>query len=1177
MANNVRFVDSIKVGAYGTGGGSSISSSYALTSSYSSYAVSASYAISSSHEIIKEVSSSHADTASFAQSGDGIFSGSFSGSFQGDGSGLIGLSTDTDIAVTYFISPSGSDSTGTIGDLHKPFKTITAAVDQAVIDALTNPLIYVFPGTYTDASIQFEGGTFFFTSGVSLTGPPQYHGTTGLTGVNQGTKTFTTPGNFASHFNIPGKKIKIMGGANLGIYTVVSAADNGPDTDVVVSEAIPSATFAGDRLTDAIALFEVGTPASSNPIIYGHNSDNIKVYGEVSTNIPATIDGDWSGGFCNAYSGSNAYLEIHDITVEQAVGVSTWSDAILTLKGEYFNVTDKGYAALVQDESDTVFNFQRIISSGSYSFFYREGDSSTYTGTSRVELEELQGVGSSTSGFTFYKVDTGSRIFVECTDIYMSAGASYGISNFFHSGGDIKVTGNITSPLGLMNYYGTVGNLRFNGNLIVSSNPTLPFVWIGSSNTYINGDIYHNDTPTTISEGIKIDGGTLRLNGKIQNDTVGGLGINKTGGTLLIDNSRLITDSYSISSSVAQDVFINNSLSTNTSASSDITFIGPGIYTSDQTGQIINTNLSSSATSTASFGTYIGDGSQLTGIVSSSYALTASYAVSASHEIIKEISSSHADTASFAQSGNGIFSGSFSGSYQGDGSQLTGITAATNLTQSLFVSPSGDDGTAVVGDLHLPFKTISGATGSANVGDTIIVYPGTYIENNNLYVDGVNYHFIDGAVVKATSPVEPMWGGGSGQSNVAGTSYSSSISITGHGEFISEDSTALTSAIFFLNVPSGLIEFKKAFKKGITTYGTIGRFDQWAQEDLTGTLTIRGNFENSGSVSSYGNCLSLGGGNFTVNNTVVRQHGGTGTAVYLWSYLSDLNADMDVYSEGEAVKISERTQNLTVLKGRYETLTTNQGTYYAINGSYGYRGSVLIDAEVRGAIYIGPGDNYESSMTIMGYQEVSDSPGDGACVITSGHNLLSQKIYGVGSNAAFKVTGGVTSFNGYVRLTGNYPLIFDISGGTFFWKGSTKGNYASYPSTYTNPSVVSGGELIIESQLEYYNAHDTGADDDHVFNLSGGTLDIQSKIRTHEDKGNNGIVNMTGGYLKMNGAELVHATETGSFSQAVYLNGGSHSGSILNNCFTNLTPFQSGSFHNELTGGGTLFYSDKLY
>jgi len=65
--------------------------SHALTAVTASHAISASYAVSASVEIIKEVSSSFADTASFAQSGEGDFSGVFSGSnysteftFEGD-------------------------------------------------------------------------------------------------------------------------------------------------------------------------------------------------------------------------------------------------------------------------------------------------------------------------------------------------------------------------------------------------------------------------------------------------------------------------------------------------------------------------------------------------------------------------------------------------------------------------------------------------------------------------------------------------------------------------------------------------------------------------------------------------------------------------------------------------------------------------------------------------------------------------------------------------------------------------------------------------------------------------------------------------------------------------------------------------------------------------------------
>ena len=423
-----------------------------------------------------------------------------------------------------------------------------------------------------------------------------------------------------------------------------------------------------------------------------------------------------------------------------------------------------------------------------------------------------------------------------------------------------------------------------------------------------------------------------------------------------------------------------------------------------------------------------------------------------------------------------------------------------------------------------------------------------------------------------------MWGGGSGQSNGVGASsnVSSSISITGHGEFISTSSNAMASAIFYIRVPSGVIEFKKATKHGINAgpYQCLASFGQWSAQDSTGTLTIRGSLENSGSQSSYGNVIGFQEGNINTD-IVVRQHGGTGDGVRLWSATGDINGTMDVYSEGYCLFTQARTSPLSYLKGRFETLTSNQGTYYALYFGSGYRGNFHVDAEVRGAIYISPGDIYEGSVHVRGYQEVSNSPGGGAVVIASGQNQLSQRIYGASSNAIFKITGGQTTFDGTVRPTGYNSKVFDISAGTFNWKGTCTGN-ASYPTTRTDPNVVSGGELIIESQFECFSQA-ASVNNEYMFNLSGGTLDIRNKLRNNVNQANNGIIDMTGGYLRMNGAELVHATQTGSFAYAIDLNGQAHSGSILNNCFTNLQPFNSGSFTNEITGGGTLFESHKLY
>jgi hypothetical protein len=110
--------------------------------------------------------------------------------------------------------------------------------------------------------------------------------------------------------------------------------------------------------------------------------------------------------------------------------------------------------------------------------------------------------------------------------------------------------------------------------------------------------------------------------------------------------------------------------------------------------------------------------------------LTASYAISASVEITKEVSSSYADTASFAQSGTGIFSGSFSGSYEGSGTGLTGIPASgiTGLNLSRIASGSAtasispDKGFIINTDTQITGSVIiSGSQGLSIIGGGLLI------------------------------------------------------------------------------------------------------------------------------------------------------------------------------------------------------------------------------------------------------------------------------------------------------------------------------------------------------------------------------------------------------------------------------------------------------------------------
>jgi len=80
-----------------------------------------------------------------------------------------------------------------------------------------------------------------------------------ITGVNQGTKTFTVAA--VRPFFAPGFLFSVDSGANAGAYTVVSTTA----TDIVVAEAIPSATVAGNIISiDPASTEAFDTPAENS-------------------------------------------------------------------------------------------------------------------------------------------------------------------------------------------------------------------------------------------------------------------------------------------------------------------------------------------------------------------------------------------------------------------------------------------------------------------------------------------------------------------------------------------------------------------------------------------------------------------------------------------------------------------------------------------------------------------------------------------------------------------------------------------------------------------------------------------------------------------------------------------------------------------------------------------------
>jgi hypothetical protein len=558
-----------------------VSSSYALTSSYAFYAVSA------SHEIIKEVSSSYADTASFAQSGNGIFSGSFSGSFEGDGSGLMGLEPfpfTGDAVITGSLLVSGSSG----------------------VDIEANQSISV--------GNQFKAGNAFLNNDIGNTS--QLH-----LGLGLSSAAFITTQRHILKF-IRGTNSSGAGGSNLLVLGTMR--DGGAEMN-------------GDE------FFTAG--------------DNLKLYFQRSNpedNYFGYITRQSVGYFSTT---AHRAIGPHDIINPLGTTDAGAGNVI------YFTSGSNYYKGITLSNEGEV-----NIPSGSISASYFVGDGSQLTNLPLVTSASY----ALTSSYSFYAVSASHEIIKEVSSSYADTASFAQSGNGIFSGsfsGSFEGDGNGLTNIPASGITGlnlsqitsgsATASISPNGGLYVKSND-----FTGSIDNYIthNGiDQYVFDggaiTITTLTGPASGDELKLGMDGSIEN-TYGGIR------SILGLNDETTANRYwAMPDADGTVALLNNS--------------GSGLFAA-----------------TGSFtGSFIGDGSDLIGVVSSSYALTASYAVSASHEIIKEVSSSYADTASFAQSGNGIFSGSFSGSYVGDGSGLTGVdpfpfSGSAVITGSLLVSGS---------------------------------------------------------------------------------------------------------------------------------------------------------------------------------------------------------------------------------------------------------------------------------------------------------------------------------------------------------------------------------------------------------------------------------------------------------------------------------------------------------
>ena len=431
----------------------------------------------------------------------------------------------TDIAFTYYVSPSGSDVTGEVGNWHKPFQTISGSVQQAVADATaggystTSSVIYVNPGHYFEQALAYNGN-FYFEAGAKLSPPVQ---------------------------------------AAASVQTIFAVPGDG-------------------------------------------TVDHINVFGNGEFFIPTTTDSDQNSTLLYTAGTGSAYFECYKLSHEYATLMQTngTSNVILRAK-EFINTTGSlGYAFTPREYSTVNVTIDRVTAnsqaSALASFIWCRGNGSSdpYYGSFTFNSEQV----TLESGI-FATIIRGNecKLKLNVKNFIISSSTSpYAITSTLGQGiHDIEFNGSVecnNAP-----FYGTYQNygigssgVRYiqTGTVKATNTPFFKTINYGAhTNNEYTLDVWAECSGSNF--GIEHYSNNLYLNKSLYNDSGHGVEIN--GGSVFIDNYKIIASGSKFSISGSSNPTIYNTLSSNVSASSGITFIGPGTYMSDTTGQLINNDV----------------------------------------------------------------------------------------------------------------------------------------------------------------------------------------------------------------------------------------------------------------------------------------------------------------------------------------------------------------------------------------------------------------------------------------------------------------------------------------------------------------------------------------------------------------------------------------------------------
>ena len=522
-----------------------------------------------------------------------------------------------------------------------------------------------------------------------------------------------------------------------------------------------------------------------------------------------------------------------------------------------------------------------------------------------------------------------------------------------------------------------------------------------------------------------------------------------TGSTII---ESTITSSTIIESTITGSTVLDTTISSSTIV--DTTITGSTVLdTTISSSTIVDTIITSSTlvdvVGSGSFsGSFVGDGSQLTNISTSSFALTASYAISSSHEIIHEVSSSYAETSSYSLTASYALNGGGSGATINPTDNVVPLRSdSTTFVDSIIQQPTTIDSTA--------FSVLSVSPFVPTTEAGTVASPGVLVDSTK------SPHIQNGDILFVTTQGIPT---------------APNLALPGGGFIEPGQSATLRLVNAAGTIPAGDYEGRYFdytridFDSATPTNGTMA----WRPENQS--LDWAGEIDNSVTLAFFaggglGNTIRITGSLDVTSNitasSIEASSGFTGSLLGTASYA--ITASYALNGSGTSVT-SSYALTASYLEGFVESASYAATASHALNISSGGiigSGSTIVESSITGSTIVDSVISSSTLVEVIGSGSFSGSfVGDGSGLTnidTASYALTASYLDGFIESSSYALTASYALNGSGTSVTSSYALTASYLEG--FVESSSYAATASYLDGFIESA--SYAEYAATSSIKY--------------------------------------------------------------------------------------------------------------